>query len=307
VAGTEHKEGILRLFYGLRRWLLHQSWFTSTVLPMLPRRVRWTLRKLYFAPVDALERATGLREELTPPKAAIFTGTVDDFASGGAKLVAAVTSLGYLGRDSTVLDVGCGLGRVAVALIRSGAWEGVYEGLDIVPAGIEWCNAELASRYPTLHFTLADLFNGEYNPTGTLRPSEYRFPYQDETFDLAVLVSVFTHLLPTDMEHYVSEISRVLVIGGCCFATYSLLDSESLRAMEAGRSAHRFTRVGPHWTVDPRVPELAVAYEEEFVRSLFARHGMSSTVYHGAWSGRQLSPRDAGLDFEQDFVAAVRA
>ena len=145
--------------------------------------------------------------------------------------------------------------------------KGILSGLDIVPSGINWCSEKITSKYPSYTFTLADIFNKEYNPAGRLKASEYRFPFDDETFDLAVLGSVFTHMLPEDMRHYIAEVARVLKRGGTCCASYNLLDAESLRTMEAGLGAFRFTRLGPHWVVDVSVPELAVAYEEDYARS----------------------------------------
>lgn len=293
---------LIRWLYGLRNWLLRQEWFTSRVLPALPRRVRWTLRRLYFLPSDLLERLSGERDELTPPKSLVFTGSVDDFATSGAEQIAQFQVLGCLRPDSAVLDVGCGMGRLAVALLRSDAWDGVYEGLDIVPAGIKWCNEKIAAKDPRFRFTLADIYNREYNPDGTLPASQYRFPYDDGAFDLVVLVSVFTHLLPDDMEHYVAEISRVLKPGGHCFASYNLLDAEARALMGNGRAMRRFTRVGPHWIVDAKVPELAVAYEDDYVHDLFDRHGLAPSFHYGTWSGRQLSAAEEQFGFCQDYA-----
>lgn len=297
---TDLTRKLLALLYGFRNWLLNQPWFTSRLLPAIPRRLRWTLRKFYFLPSDLIERVVGDRDEMVPPKSLIFTGSVDDFRSSGEALVRRLASFGSLTPESAVLDVGCGIGRFAVALVDYRDGGGTYEGVDIVPTGIKWCNENIASQYGSYNFTLADIFNKEYNPAGHLEASQYCFPFDDETFDLAVLASVFTHMLPEDMRHYVAEIARVLKRGGTCCASYNLLDGESLRAMEAGQSAFRFTRVGPHWVVDVTVPELAVAYEEAYARELFERHGLSCSVHHGWWSGRASTARETPGFFQQD-------
>ena len=307
---------LLAPLYGCRNWLLKQQWFTSRLLPALPRSLRWTLRKLYFLPSDLIERVLNDRDELVPPRSSIFTGSVDDFRSSGSALVRRLADSGYLTPESKVLDIGSGMGRVAVALISYRDGRGSYQGLDIVPSGIKWCSEKITSKYPNYVFTLADVFNKEYNPAGRLKASEYRFPFDDETFDLAVLGSVFTHMLPEDMRHYIAEISRVLKKGGTCCASYNLLDAESLRTMKAGLGAFRFTRLGPHWVVDVNVPELAVAYEEDYARKLFEEHGLSCTVHHGWWSGRTDTSREPPwfLDqddpdfryFDQDYVIATK-
>jgi SAM-dependent methyltransferase len=259
------------------------------------------LRRLYFLPLDVIDRLVGDRDELVPPKSKIFTGSVDDFAETGTDLVEHLVDLGCLGPQSKVLDVGSGMGRLAVALLSYRGEQASYDGLEIVREGVEWCNSNITAKHPNYRFELADIYNKEYNPTGRVPAWAYRFPYADDSFDLVVLVSVFTHMLPDDMEQYISEIGRVLRPGGHCFATYSLLDPESKRRMQAGESQRRFTQVGAHWVVDTKVPELATAYEEAFVRDLFARHAQSCSVHYGTWSGRPTPPDDPPR-FDQDFV-----
>ena len=160
--------------YALRAWLLRQQWFTSTVLPSIPRPARWLLRRLYFLPSDLIDRMLGHREEMFPPKSEIFTGSVDDFKRSGQALVRRLVDLAGLTPDSTVLDVGAGMGRLAVALTPYLKGGGCYEGMEIVPSGIKWCNDNITSRFPNFRFTLADIYNKEYNPNG--RNQGHRIP-----------------------------------------------------------------------------------------------------------------------------------
>ena len=67
---------------------------------------------------------------------------------------------------------------------------GSYEGLDIVPDAIEWCTKHVVGPHGNVHFTVADVYNKEYNPKGRVQPANYRFPYAiDETFDVVALSS----------------------------------------------------------------------------------------------------------------------
>jgi SAM-dependent methyltransferase len=295
------------LLYGVRKQLLNQQWFTSTLLPAIPRRLRWTLRSLYFLPSDLIDRVRRERDALVPPKSQIFTGTVDEFRSSGEALVQRLVDLAGLTPQSRILDIGSGIGRVAVALTGYLDRLGAYEGIDIVPSGIRWCQDNITPKYPNFRFTLADIYNAEYNPSGRIQASEYRFPYFDNEFDVAVLASVFTHMLPADVEHYLAEISRVLRPGGYCYASYSLLNEESERAMDAGRSTLRFQRYREHcWTVDPKVPELAVGYDETYIRGLYERERLAGnlTVRYGSWSGR---PHHGGVPaYSQDIVVGTK-
>jgi SAM-dependent methyltransferase len=292
--------------FALRRRLLHNQFFTSTILPAIPRPLRWGLRRAFLLPAELLERAGGRPPGLIPPRSKMFVGSVDDFEASGALLVRRLEALAGLTPQSSVLDLGCGIGRLAVALTSYLGPQARYEGLDVVPTGIEWCAENITPRYPNFRFTLADVYNGEYNPGGRQAPTEYRLPYEDQVFDLVILTSVFTHMLPEEKEHYVEEIARVIKPGGRCFATYSLLNEESERLMAAGASDIRFKhRHGPYAVVDPKVPELAVAYDEDFARQAFERRGLAAgAVHYGTWSGRPSSPEGSGLG--QDVIVATK-
>ena len=251
----------------------------------------------------------GRREAGVPPKAATFTGAVDDFASSGHVLVDALSEVAGLTPTSAVLDVGCGIGRFARAMAAYVDADGRYEGLDIVPAGIAWCTNNISSGYNNVHFTLADVRNGEYNPKGRQEAAEYTFPYPDDTFDLAVLISVFTHLLAAETDRYLSEIARVLKPGGRCFATLCLINPESIAGMATGDLSVCFKRpsAGPCWTVGARVPELAVAFEEEYIAATCARHGLAihEPIYRGAWYGHPTRrwPSGSGLGGQDTIIA----
>jgi len=293
----------------LRIWLLGKPWFQSILLPALPRRLRWFLRKAYLTPIDAADRLLG-RDQGLPPKAGNYSGdrVLHDFAARGEAVVDALGDVAGMTSSSHVIDIGCGPGRLAIAMSRFLDASGRYEGLDIVADGIEWCERNITGPYGNVHFTLADVYNREYNPKGQQQAADYRFPYADETFDLAVLVSVFTHMLPADADRYVSEIARVLRKGGRIFATYYLITPESLQLMKSTGGAMQFTHdCGTHWLQNGRVPELAVGYDEEYISEIYARFGFSSapTIYRGAWCGRRGHwPLDSVLGGQDTVVAA---
>jgi SAM-dependent methyltransferase len=299
--------GLIQLLSRLRMWLLSKPLFTSVVLPTIPRPIRWMLRRLYFTPFDIADRILGRREEFVPPKSKIFTGSVDGFKASGERLVQMLEGLAGLKPDTKIVDIGSGMGRLAVPLTRYLSLNGRYEGLDVVESGIRWCNETIAPKHPNFRFTLADVFNKEYNPSGRLKPSEYRFPYADGSVDLVVLASVFTHMLPTDMEWYVSEISRVLKKGGRCFATYFLVNHESRRRMDAGESSLRFRHeLGTYSVVNTKVPELGVGYDEGYVRDVLNGLFGHTTIYYGGWCGRPpLWSPESGLG-DQDVVLATK-
>lgn len=294
---------------GLRSWLLGQSWFQSVLMPALPRQLRWFLRKVYLAPIDLGDRLLGSRDPSLPPKSTNFTGSAGpDFASRGDALVEALGDLAGMTPSSRVLDVGCGVGKLAVAMTHYLDKGGCYEGLDIVPDAIEWCQRQIVGPHGNVHFTLADVYNKEYNPKGRVRPTDYRFPYDDETFDVVALYSVFTHMLPDDVDRYIGEIARVLKKNGHIFATYFIINPESLQQMRSSGCAMQFKcNLGSHWIQNGRVPELAVAYDEHYIREVHAKHGLSSPkIYEGSWCGRAgYWPGGSGFG-NQDVLVAIK-
>jgi len=219
----------------------------------------------------------------------IFVGD-GDFTKTGKEFLRYFIDLAGLKPHERVLDVGCGIGRMAVPLVGYLDKRGTYEGFDIVRKGIDWCKRNITSRYPNFSFRLADIYNKNYNPEGNLKASEYKFPYPDESFDFTFLASVFTHMLPEDMGKYFSEISRTLKRGGRCLITFFLLNDESLRLIDNGESAYHFRHIFPGYrTINTERPESAVAYDEGFISGLFAKNGLEIKypVHYGSWCGRR--------------------
>jgi len=240
----------------------------------------------------------GRRGEFTPPRhifrEARVGGEASSFKAGGQMVFKNIVEIAKLKPSETVLEVGCGIGRNAVPLTKYLDQNGKYEGVDIVPISIGWCQRRITPKYPNFQFRLANVYNEWYNPKGKFKASEYTFPYRDETFDLVFLLSVFTHMAPEELEHYLSEIVRVLRNDGRCMITYLLLNSESLALLESGSREYELKDSrGPCRVIELKNPiEGAVAYEEDYIRSIYRKSGLSITgpILYGNWVGRKRHP-----------------
>jgi SAM-dependent methyltransferase len=206
--------------------------------------------------------------------------------------------------DEKVLDIGCGKGAMALAMTKYLSQEGAYEGFDVVPERIELCRERVGPEHTNFNFKLLDVANKKYNPEGEVQADSLRFPYGDDEFDLAMLFSVFTHMLPADVEHYFAEITRVLKPGGRMLATYFLLNEDSLGLMEQGAGGLRFDHdFGNYRIRNPDIPEGTLAYREEYVLGLYERFGLrlSRPVEYSGWAAKQERP------WGQDVIVAEKA
>jgi ubiquinone/menaquinone biosynthesis C-methylase UbiE len=258
-------------------------------------------RRVVFAPADLLRRLRR-RGEPVPPRGLSFVGG-GDFEATGREFLGHFTELGGLEPGDRVLDIGCGIGRMAIPL--TGYLDGgSYAGFDVGRAMVRWCRRNITPRYPEFEFTWAPIHNAKYNPFGDVSATEFRFPYPDASFDFAFATSIFTHLRRDEVSHYLAETARVLRPGGSCLLTFFLLTAESEREVAAGAADLAFTHPieGGAKTTDPQVPEEAVAFGLDQVREMLAGAGLAlrEPVHAGTWAN---APDGASY---QDIIVASR-
>src|SRR5215211_5714312 len=99
----------------------------------------------------------------------------------------------------TVMDFGCGCGRVARALPKYLDCE--MFGCDITAAAVEWCEQNLSGSY---------LMSTEHPP----------LPLDDACFDALYAVSVLTHLDEAHQNAWLAEWRRLVRPGGVLLVTY---------------------------------------------------------------------------------------
>jgi SAM-dependent methyltransferase len=273
----------------------------EALLRRLPRALRRSFRTVLYLPIDLRDALTGRRDPLVPPRGASAVGE-GEFRTVGEEFLRHFREIGGLEPGHRVLDVGCGIGRMAVPLTGYLDSHGSYEGFDVSREGIAWCRRAISRRFSRFRFLHADVANSEYNPGGRIAPGGFRFPYPDASFDFVIATSVFTHLLPDAAARYLAEICRVLAPGGRAFATAFLLSVEARDAINRSGTSYRFTSAIPGAFIhDTAAPESAVAYEEaEFLRLLRdAGLSLRGDFHRGTWPGR------SGPSF-QDIVVADR-
>jgi len=166
---------------------------------------------------------------------------------------------GWARLDSTIVDLGCGVGKSAVTLRDYGysgeRFTGRYIGYDADPEMIAWCTAHFPQdRFRFVH---VDMKSGLYNPAGGAHLPRLDCP--DRSVDLVFSQSLLSHLLEDDVMHYLRESYRILKPSGNMAMTFFCI--EDLRAQSWLGGRWRFEhRRGRALIENPRYPEAAVAY-----------------------------------------------
>jgi SAM-dependent methyltransferase len=175
-----------------------------------------------------------------------------------------------------VLEIGCGVGRLVQGL--HGWFDGAFVGVDVHGLAIDYCRA----HYPRFQFHHLDVYSQVYNPEGRQQAADMTLPLEDAQFDIAVLYSVYTHLLPSALLRLTTELARVLKPGGRCLASFLIYDGQTARSVFS--PDHALT---PYCRVqDQNVPEAVVGYQKAWIEAEFARMGFGvATYWPGTWTG----------------------
>jgi SAM-dependent methyltransferase len=197
-----------------------------------------------------------------------------DYKKTGQDQVDFLRELCGLQHDHRVLDIGCGVGRLAQPLTTVLSKRGQYDGFDVMPYMIEWCKRNITSAHPNFRFTHADVQTSIGHDTG-VDAADYVFPYDDSTFDLAYAGSLFTHLTPAAAANYMTQVARVLKPGGVFVSTWNMYNSASEKILP-GRSLRQAWphEHDEHRLKDEQHPESNVAFDELWLRPRYAKSGL---------------------------------
>jgi SAM-dependent methyltransferase len=179
----------------------------------------------------------------------------------------------YCASNSDVVELGCGCGRIARAL-RDPPWDpwfhGTYVGVDIDCEMIEYCR----SNFPEgrFQFILSPHKSTVYSPQNSYdAPAATRsklFIADEQSKDFIYSLSLYSHLLETEVIEYMEESYRLLRTNGIMYMTFFCIEHVKL----GGRWTFRHRR-GNAWIESAHLPEAAVAYHEAFMIDLAKKCG----------------------------------
>ena len=148
----------------------------------------------------------------------VFDDDLPNFYKHSVRLLNAVWSECCNPTDKKILDVGCGNGRLPIALTGEDIHIKTYTGIDIVPEAIEFCKKAFV-KYPHYNFFHIPIQNNRYAPNQKMNLDEVELPEYD--YDIIVANSVFTHLGGfSNAVVYLKKLKNALVDNGLLYATW---------------------------------------------------------------------------------------
>jgi ubiquinone/menaquinone biosynthesis C-methylase UbiE len=269
----------------------------------LPPNLRFIARKLFYFPSDTLNSILGKRHKYEPAKGDIYTGS-GDFIKQGKHQLALLKEHINIQPNHHVLDIGCGIGRTAVALTEFLNSSGSYAGFDAVDKGINWCKQTIGHDFPNFEFTYVPLQNDLYNKS-VIDAKKFNFPYPAEQFEVAFLFSVFTHMGIEEIKNYLKEISRTLKSDGKCLATFFIYNPEIEAELDERQDFKFHIKRDGYRLMDANVTAANIAISQVLLEEMaLEAHLTIDKEVKGFWKDKNLKQK--GHDF-QDVVVFSKA
>ncbi len=190
----------------------------------------------------------------------------------------------------SVLDFGCGCGRISPQLLPQQPRPRRYVGVDLHRGMIEWDRRNLAPHDPGFSFHHLDVANPSFNPAGA--SLTVPFPVADRQISLMLAWSVFTHTREAQTEFYLAEAARVLAPTGILISTWFLFDKSEFPMMQDFQNALFINDVDP---------TNAVIFDRAWLRALCDRLGLAmfrivAPLIRGYQWQIWMTPRRAGVE-----------
>jgi SAM-dependent methyltransferase len=226
----------------------------------------------------------------TPEGSAIYTGgNSGDFLQIGVDTLRSLIRFANVNAGSKVLEIGSGIGRIALPLTQWLEGEGEYVGVEIVKDGVAWCQKNISASYERFRFVHLDIYNEFYNPHGKKKIED--LPLPEKHFDAAIFCSVFTHLVEGDVKAYFRLLKKHMKDGGLLWGTWFIMDEEARRLVKDGKSSLKFIldEQKTFFLDAKRKSTVAVAYDPDYIRELLQVEGF--VIEHldkGLWCERDI-------------------
>lgn len=197
-------------------------------------------------------------------------------------------------RPIRMLDVGCGVGRLYLAVKPYLTPDDSYQGIDVGKSFIEICKRNYEADNVRFQYTEAS--NGYYakDSSGGPRP----WPFEDGSFNFVTALSVWTHLREEDWTFYLKEVGRMLQPGGRAVISFFILDDLYRPERKSARTSAFYPQPENKWIFDAPaydsehwkypswadVPEVATGVPKDIFDKIVGEAGLKTVRYlPGQW------------------------
>ncbi|MEJ5268125.1 MAG: class I SAM-dependent methyltransferase [Bacteroidales bacterium] len=265
--------------------------FLRKIYYFIPFELRNLIRLIFAIPND-IKYIFARKKNLVPPKRLRNIGK-GDFLEIGNKFFNHIIENTKINPKTKVLEIGCGCGRISAPFTKFLEKPGRYTGFDILPSPIKWCKKNY-SEYEIFEFDYYPIKNDLYNPYGKISAAEFKFPYPENTFDLIISISVFTHMQKNETENYFSQIPKLLKTSGILYASFFILSNKQ-------KSDFFPYDNGDILLHNKIVPSANVAYRLDYIEKLAVINGLKiSKIEEGWWKfGKKI---ENFIDFQDILI-----
>ena len=281
--------------FSLKRLIVdHAFWIRKLVWPTLDifdYVYRALNGKIHLPPLSARQKVAGS-----------FFASIAEFEVIGSDAVRLLREVTQMESSHSILDIGCGCGRTAFPLLAFLNPSTKYYGGDVDRAMVKWCTKNITTSHPNSAFFHIEAYNSFYNPDFKNSASAYTFPIPEASINRVIMVSVFTHMLPDDIQNYLREIARMLMPDGIALISFFITNPQRLEGPQGSVIRSKFPFDKGAWRVaSEKYPELDISFDQEFVNQMIHAAGLEyqQPILWGKWTG------EAGFS-GHDFVALRR-
>jgi SAM-dependent methyltransferase len=195
--------------------------------------------------------------------------------------------------ESRVLDLGCGIGRGMLSLLRGGLPAQVV-GMDIMPPVISFCQENIAPHFPQVSFDLIEGSNDHYDQfiDGAARKplEQVKLEYKG-IFNIAYAFSVFTHVDRKDFVDLLKLVETMLAPGGYFLFTCFTLNEFSRKMIDHRQTIFPlvdkvYVDGGDVLWGDKADPLAFIAFDKALIEAMAWEAGLAiMKVEYGCWMG----------------------
>jgi SAM-dependent methyltransferase len=165
-------------------------------------------------------------------------------------------------------------------------------GIDNSKPLVSYCMDNISTINDKFIFQHVDVYNGAYAPEGKQKPHEFIFPIEDESVDIVIMCSVFTHMHSNDIQAYIEEVHRVLKKGGLFISSLNLYNRFTCNQIEINKSHLdiKYRIDEGIYSLDTEIPERGFAHDEEMIKEFYWQSGFRiKEIKYAIWSSKDLT------------------